>query len=582
MKEFLSRLFMSVGVVAVLLLMLVAGYFLFTWMADRTLPENIVLEADFERAYAETAREGLLERFSLRKTPRLFDVTTALARAAEDDRVVMLVAKVGSTSMRTGKIQEIREAVLNFRATGKPAIAYAETFGEFAAGNTAYHLATAFDRIYLQPSGDLGLTGMRSRTPFIRELLDKVGVQANLDHREEYKSAAYIPTRKEYNEPHREADQALLDSMMSVFVEDIARSRDLPTEEVFTLIGQGPYTAAEARDADLVDELAYRDQVYDAIEQQLDRQVRPIPLLQYLRRAGSPYRGDKRIALIYAEGSIARGKNRDLPPGRRLVGSDTVAEAFRQAIDDKAVEAIILRINSPGGSYIASDAIWHTVVQARKRGKPVIVSMSEVAGSGGYFMAAPANRIIAHPGTVTGSIGVVAGKMVTSEMWNKIGVHWAELYTHENALLWSTMEQYSPEQWERLEKWLDNIYQDFVGKVAQGRDMAHSRVEQIAKGRVWTGLDAKALGLVDELGGFAAALRAAKAEANIPQEENVSIRIYPVRRPIWRQLIPGRQESEDASILVGNELLDHWIALAAEAGMFDPPGVLQMRPLIIE
>jgi protease IV len=229
MKEFLSRLFMSVGVVAVLLLMLVAGYFLFTWVADRTLPENIVLEADFERAYAETAREGLLERFSLRKTPRLFDVTTALARAAEDDRVVMLVAKVGSTSMRTGKIQEIREAVLNFRATGKPAIAYADTFGEFAAGNTAYHLATAFDRIYLQPSGDLGLTGMRSRTPFIRELLDKVGVQANLDHREEYKSAAYIPTRREYNEPHREADQALLDSMMSVFVEDIARSRDLPT-----------------------------------------------------------------------------------------------------------------------------------------------------------------------------------------------------------------------------------------------------------------------------------------------------------------------------------------------------------------
>jgi protease IV len=582
MKGFLARMLMSIGFLAVVLLMVVAGYFLFAWMADRTLPDKIVLEADFERAYAETAREGFLERFSLRETPRLFDVTTALARAAEDDRVVMLVAKVSSTSMRTGKIQEIREAVLNFRATGKPAIAYAESFGEFAVGNTAYHLATAFDRIYLQPSGDLGLTGLRSRTPFIRELLDKVGVQPNLDHREEYKSAAYIATRKEYNEPHREADQAVLDSLMSVFVEDIARSRQLSPDAVLALVGQGPYTAAQARDVNLVDELAYRDQVYDQIEQQLDEQFRPIPLLQYLRRAGSPYRGEKRIALIYAEGSIARGKNRDLPPGRRVVGSDTVAEAFRQAIDDNAVEAIILRINSPGGSYIASDSVWHTVVQARKKGKPVIVSMSEVAGSGGYFMAAPANRIIAHPGTVTGSIGVVAGKMVTAEMWNKIGVHWGELYTHENALLWSTMAQYTPEQWERLEKWMDNIYQDFVGKVAQGRNLEHSRVEQIAKGRIWTGLDAKALGLVDELGGFAAALRAAKAEAGIPQEENVSIRIFPIRRPIWRQLIPGRQETEAASALVGNELLDHWIALAAAAGVFDPPGLLQMRPLIIE
>jgi protease IV len=582
MKEFLSRLLMFIGFVTVLLLMVVAGYFLFDWMADRTLPDKIVLEADFERAYAETAREGLLERFSLRETPRLFDVTSALARAAEDDRVVMLVAKVSSTSMRTGKIQEIREAVLNFRAAGKPAIAYAETFGEFAAGNTAYHLATAFDRIYLQPSGDLGLTGLRSRTIFIRELLDKVGVQPNLDHREEYKSAAYIATRKEYNEPHREADQAVLDSLMSVFVEDIARSRRLSPDAVLALISQGPYTAVAARDANLVDELAYRDQVYDQIEQQLDGQVRPIPLLQYLRRAGSPYRGEKRIALIFAEGSIARGKNRDLPPGRRVVGSDTVAEAFRQAIDDNAVEAILLRINSPGGSYIASDSVWHTVVQARKKSKPVIVSMSEVAGSGGYFIAAPANRIIAHPGTVTGSIGVVAGKMVTAEMWNKIGVHWGELYTHENALLWSTMAQYTPEQWERLEKWMDNIYQDFVGKVAQGRNLEHSRVEQIAKGRIWTGLDAKALGLVDELGGLEVALRAAKAEAGIPQEENVSIRIYPIRRPIWRQLLPGRQESEAASALVGNELLDHWIALAAAAGVFDPPGLLQMRPLIIE
>jgi protease IV len=487
--------------------------------------------------------------------------------------------------MNPATIQEIRDAIIRFRQTGKKAIAYAETFGEFGPGNGAYYLATAFERIYLQPSGDIGLTGLSSNTPFVRGLLDKIGVEPRLGHRKEYKSAAYTLLEKEYTEPHREADQAVLDSMISQVVKGIAESRGFTTDQVVSIIDRGPFSALQALKERLVDGLAYRDEVYEKTVKNSENGNRLLYLGEYLRRAGSPHSGKEKIALIYGVGQIVRGKGRYTPLGRHIMGSDSVASAFRAAVKDKSVKAIIFRINSPGGSYVASDTIWRETVRAKEAGKPVIVSMGDVAGSGGYFVAMAADKIIAHPGTITGSIGVVAGKMVVSELWNKIGVNWGQVTTNRNAGLWSSTEDYSPEQWERIQAWLDEVYEDFVQKVSKGREMDPESVRRAAKGRIWSGEDAKALGLVDLLGGFETSVQEAKAAAGIPETKKIGLKIFPRPQPFWKRVLASRPDSRYSKQAIETEILD-WIQPLAgalyDAGLMQPAGILEMHDPGIE
>jgi protease-4 len=581
MSLLIAKILMVVGAVTVIVLAVTAGVILYLRIRAKTVPARTLLEADFELDYVEYLPQDRLARLVLGKAPRLLDAVAALARSSEDERVTMLAARVGASKMKLAKIQEIRDAVIRFREKGKKAIVYAETFGEFGPGNSAYYLATAFDRIYLQPSGSVELTGLSVKTPFLRELLKKAGIEPRLAHRKEYKSAPYVFTESKYNEPHREADQAVLQSLMSQMVDGIARSRAFTPEEVLSLVQRGPFSAKDALREKLVDGLAYWDQVFEAAKKEAGENSRPMPLFEYLKRAGHPYSGKKKIAIIYGVGPIIRGKSRWTPLASQIMGSKTVAESFRQAVKDKSVKAIIFRINSPGGSYVASDAVWREILRAREEGKPVIASMSEVAGSGGYFVAVAADKIIAQPGTVTGSIGVVGGKMVTYQMWNKIGIHWGELYTHGNAGLWSSTQNYTAEQWEQVQGWLDTIYTDFVTKVAQGRKLDIGRVYEIAKGRIWTGKDARDIGLVDELGGFEEAMRAAKAAAGIGEEEKVGLRAFPAKRPLWKRLIFGRSERSEAGTSVGLGLPNHGLEIFA-LDPFQPFGVLQMTDRQVE
>jgi protease-4 len=441
--------------------------------------------------------------------------------------------------MKMAKAQEIRDAVTRFRSKGKRAVAYAESFGEFGPANTAYYLATAFDRIYIQPSGNIGLTGLGIRTPFLRELLDQFGIEPQMAFRREYKSAAYTFTEKEYTEPHREADQALLESLLSQIVEGIAQSRRLRPEKVLSLFEVAPFSARQALQEKLVDGLAYPDEVRSGLKKEAGKGSRFLGLPEYLKKKGGRSRGKKRIAFIYGIGRIALGRSRYTPFGRFVMGAETVSKAFRSAAEDKKVRAIVFRIDSPGGSYVASDAIWRETICAKRAGKPVIASMGDVAGSGGYFIAMACDRIIAHPGTMTGSIGVVSGKMVTSGFWNRIGIHWGTLYTNRNADFWSDTRGYSEDQWKLIESRVDEVYEDFVSKAADGRGMDVESVKRSAKGRIWSGRDAKERGLVDELGGLHEAIRAAKAAAQIPEDEQVAIKVFPLRRPIWKRWREG-------------------------------------------
>ena len=551
-----------------------------SWMGKKRVPPKTVLEVDFERGLVEYVPDDPVARFMLAKPQVLLDVVDALSRASEDDRVVALVARVGTARMGMAQIQEVRDAVLAFRGKGKPAIAYAETFGEFGPGNTAYYLATAFDEIYLQPSGDVSLTGLIFRTPFLRGTLDKLGVVPRVDHRREYKSLKNLLTERKYTKPHREASRRVMESMFGQIVKGISEARNLSEEEVKRIVDRGPLLGKGAVDAKLVDGLAYRDEVYARVKEKAGGDAGYLSLPDYLDRAGRPDRKGATVALIYGVGAIRRGESRYHPAmGRFFMGPDTVAAAFRAAIEDEDVRAILFRVDSPGGSYVASDTIWRETVRAREAGKPVIVSMGNAAASGGYMVSMAADRIVAQPATVTGSIGVFAGKMVTSAFWKKVGVSFDEVHTSENATLWAATEDYTPAQWARLQEILDRIYGDFTAKTERGRNLPREKVLEIAKGRAWTGEDAKSLGLVDELGGFSVALRLARKAAGIPEGAPIRVKAFPERKPLWKRTWerrPSRAEGTAAALVDILETVQPLAREAGDLGLGFSPGVLTM------
>jgi protease IV len=504
------------------------------------VPSKTILEANLEQAFLENAPDTPTAKFMLTERFTLRDVVDAIDRGANDDRVVGMVAKIGAAPMGMAQVQEIRDAVQRFRAHKKFAVAYAETFGEFGPGNGSYYLATAFDQIYLQPSGDVGLTGIIMETPFIKGTLSKLGVTFHGDHRYEYKNAMNAFTETKYTAPHKEAMTGILNSWFNQMKDGICQARQIAPDKFQALVDAGPYLGKEAVAAKLVDEVGYRDEVYSKVKSKAAG-AELLYLEKYLDRAGRPHEKGKTVALVFGVGGVSRGKS-DYDPvqGSQNMGSDTVASAIRAAVEDKDVKAILFRVDSPGGSYVASDTIWREVVRARLAGKPVIVSMGNLAGSGGYFVAMAADKIVAQPGTITASIGVLGGKMLTSGLWDKVGLSWDEVHQGASATMFTGTHDYTPAEWGRFQAWLDRVYVDFTGKVAEGRKLPKEKVLEIAKGRIWSGQDAKNLGLVDELGGYDTALKLAKKAAGIPDSDEVKVIVYPRPKTLLETLLQRR------------------------------------------
>jgi protease-4 len=511
------------------------------------VPSKTILEANFEQALMEDVPETPSARLLLHEKQTLRDVVDAIDRGAVDDRVVGIIAKIGAAPMGMAQTQEIRDAVLRFRSRKKFAVAYSETFGEFGPGNGAYYLATAFDHIYLQPSGDVGLTGIIMESPFIKDALSKLGMTFHGDHRYEYKNALNFLTETKYTDAHKEAMTAIMTSWFNQMKYGICDARQIAPDKFQAIVDAGPYLGKEAVDAKLVDAVAYRDEVYGKVKSQAGNGAELLYLDKYLSRAGRPHDSGKTIALVFGVGGVTRGKsNYDPVQGSQNMGSDTVAGAIRAATEDKNVKAILFRVDSPGGSYVASDTIWREVVRARQAGKPVIVSMGNLAGSGGYFVAMAADKIVAEPGTITASIGVLGGKMLTSGFWDKVGLSWDEIHQGENATMFTGTHDYTPAEWSRFQAWLDRVYVDFTSKVADGRKLPKEKVLEIAKGRIWSGQDAKNLGLVDELGGYQTALRLAKKAVGVSDGEEVKIVVFPQPKSfIESLLLRGGPENSD-------------------------------------
>lgn len=531
MKKFIVKYLAIFGAICLISLIYLGFMGIYIWKKKGEIKPNSMIEIVFSGSVGEMETEDPTARFMSSRELMMIDIIEALKRAAADDRIIGIVARIEQAQIGFAQIQEIRNAVIEFRQSGKIAIVYTDTFGEFGPGNGAYYLATAFDKIYLQPSGDICLTGLMFETPFVKGTLEKLGVVPRLDNRYEYKNMMNMFTEEKYDEPHREAMTEIMLSFYEQMVRDIAAARQLEESQVRDIINKGIFSASQALEAGLVDELRYSDEVIEIIRQQTSNTPNYYSCAAYLKNAGRFYDKGEVIALIYGTGDITRGESQYNPLyGTVSMGSVSITKAFQDAIEDDTVKAIVFRVDSPGGSYIASDSIYRETLKAKQANKPVIVSMGNVAGSGGYFVSMAADKILAQPSTITGSIGVVGGKMLTAGFWEKFGISWDEVHVGNKANMWTGITDFSPEQWNEVQLMLDRIYEDFTQKVSLSRNLPLEAVLEVSKGRIWSGEKAVRLQLVDGLGGIAQAIQLAKKAADIPAHKAIHLKRFPKPR----------------------------------------------------
>lgn len=459
------------------------------------------------------------------------EIEKTLKVAKRDREIVGALIKIGGSRYGIGRLQEMRDAILDFKASGKKVVGY---MTNCSTGN--YLLASVCDRIVLHPSGEVRLIGLRSEISFYKGVLDKLGIRADLEHIGEYKSASDIFTRKEMSEAHREVQNAILDDLYNQLTQSIANKRSWTQDDVKCLIDQGPFTAKQALARGIVDQLAYRDQLKGIAKDLTGKNCRLVKAGQYLGIIEYAHDWEvplPKIAIIEAEGMMMTGESFTDPfTGTKTMGSTTITRAIRNVRKDSSVKAVVLRIDSVGGLVVAADTIWRELMRL-KNVKPLVVSMGDVAGSGGYYIAAPADVIVAEPGTITGSIGVVSGKYSFKGLYGKIGLNKEILKRGKHADFYTDYGDYPADEREIIQAQIKEIYEDFIGKVAAGRGMTREAVDQIAQGRVWTGKQAKEIGLVDELGGLNLALSIARKKAGLAREKVQLIRLP--QQGAWEQ-----------------------------------------------
>ena len=502
--------------------------------SDQDLPGNMVLTLDLRENLEDKTAPDIFELEARRGS--LIDVVLGLDAASRDARVSGVFLRIGSGDFSIPKSEELREALKRFQESGKFVIAHSQSF--YSNGLGDYAVAALADELWMQPASAFFAAGASSTTLFFRGLLDNIKAEPQFVQRYEYKNAANIFTETNFTPAHREATERLLDSWYETATSEIALDRGIEREALIDILDQSPLIVSEALESGLVTNIGYDDDARDAALARAGEEAELTEFSAYVRadrKARMNAQGPV-VALVHAVGEIVEGGASGPLAGPTLIAGDDFAEAIRAATEDEAVRAILLRVDSPGGSAIASDQILDALNKAQEAGKPLVVSMGTLAASGGYYISLGADRIVAHPGTITGSIGVLWGKVAGGGTLDLIGVHGEELGVGENALFLSGLEPWSAEQLLEVDAQADAIYQDFTGKVAQGRDLTLEQVDEIARGRVWTGADAFERGLVDELGGFWTAVDSAKELADIDPDVEVAFRQYPRERGFLERL----------------------------------------------
>jgi protease-4 len=512
-----------------------------------------------------------------RGNPTLYDLVTGLRAAADDDHVDALVLHIGDVRWGWAKLGEVREAIQAFSHAGKPVYASLAS----GAGEPEYLLASAADLVITSPSARLDLDGLSLSTLYLKGTFDKLGISPNYDHIGPYKSAVEGYTRTGASPPAREALQAVLDDHYRLLVDSLASARAMSRAAVARALDDGPYTGPDARRRGLLDTLLYDAEVDSFALARAGRHARALALPRYLDRLPATHLG-RHIALIVVEGVIVSGKGRGGDPIEgRQAGSEPLIESLREARRRHGIKAVVLRVDSPGGAADAADDIWREVERCRQV-KPVIVSMSDYAASGGYYVAVPADSIVADPTTLTGSIGIYGGKLNVTGLLHKAGLSVETLSRGAHAGMFSPFTDFTPEEARRFHALLDDGYRMFVARVARGRHLTPRQVEAVAGGRVWTGLAARSRGLVDALGGIETALDIARARAGIgPGEDFVVERLPRVRRSFLYGLLETLLDEDDFSSRAALDLPPVLRALIATARL--PVGEsLALMPFTIE
>ena len=547
-----KTVFIIFGILGALVLVAFIGIALL-WAAFRkgepAIRDNSVLTLRVAGSLPDYSPDDPFKRYFGGPDQSLTGLVMQFKKAKVDKRIKAIVLDVNMSGVGWGKAEEIRDAITDFRSSGKPVYAFIE-FGL----NKEYYIATACDKIIVPPPGQLFINGLAADVMFFRGSLDKLGIYPDIYQIGKYKTAANMFKEKEMTEAHRQYINEMLDDLYGRYVTTIAQARKKTPDEVKALIDNAPYNAQQAKDAGLVDEAMYRDELEKHLKQLLGYKETDT----FVAVRGSDYRDvspeslglnkGERIAVIYASGEIGSGSSRNSPSGDQSIGSDTVAKALNDAAADKSIKAVVLRVDSPGGSGLASDIIWRAVETTNQK-KPVVVSMSDVAASGGYYISASAAKIIAQPSTITGSIGVLAGKPVMRGFYDWLGITNEYVLRGKTAGMFRETEKFSDEERVKFEEWIKTTYyRDFVPKVAKGRGKDPQYVDSVAQGRVWTGQQARDRGLVDEFGGLDKAIDVAKQLAKIPADKGVERVILPYPTTFLQELLSGGGENANTEL----------------------------------
>lgn len=542
------------------------------------LAGDCLLELDLTRGLTESAPSSPLEALRGRHTPDLLTLLNALDVATGDARVLGLVVHAYAPKLSLAHAEEVRRGVEVF-AQSKPTLAWAESFGELVTGTAGYLVATACDEILLQPSGDLGLFGAALEALFLREALDKMDVLPQFSRRHEFKSAADTFISRDITPPNEQMLRAIADSVVDHVCATVAQSRELPVETVRSAMDEAPLSAQRALELRLIDRLGYRDEAYCSIRERIGDADGSRTQLRFVERFSAlpsmenvTNRRRPLVAVVHAEGAIHLGRSGGSALSGHSVGSDTLGAALRAVADESRVAAVVLRIDSPGGSYTASDAIRREVLALRERGLPLVASMGSVAASGGYFIAMPCTEVVAGPSTLTGSIGVLAGKQVIQGGLDRLGVRRALVTAGDHAGMFSSVRPFSDDEQAKLDAWLDDVYADFTAKAAADRQMPIEELEPHARGRVWTGADAVQLGLVDHLGGLSVAVDRACALAGLDRSAVETV-IMP-KHGVLDRFLPA-DNSDSTNITAGSPLFAEGAGILHRALLtLAPTGVL--------
>ena len=528
----------------VIIVLVVFFVVLIFWTASKPnirIASNSVLVIDATGQIEEQRAPDFFSAFN-GTVPVLHDYLDALDNARTDPRVTGVVVRIAPLQTGLAKLEEIRNHLLAFRTSGKPSICY---LGYDGIQNQEYYLASACQQIWLVPTTPVNIRGMMAEATFIRGTLDKLKIVPEYYHIAEYKTAGNMFTEKKFTPAHKEEVESLLHSVYEQYLGDTSKARGVSRDQFEAILNRGPFSSADALSTKIVDRVGYWDQIQDYFKKRAGG-WNPVSLNTYRTTLGTPNFALDKIAIVYASGLIVSGDSGTTPGGGFIMGGDSVAADIRRARMDSGIKAIVLRVDSGGGSVVGSEVIRREVELAHEV-KPVVVSMSDVAASGGYWIASPADKIVADRDTITGSIGVIIGKLNVSGLFNLLGVSTDYVATSDNATLFSAQQNFTPAQREYIEKSLHQTYAEFIVGVAEGRKMSVDAVDKIGKGRVWSGSQAKDLGLVDELGGVDRAIEVAKQLAHIPASDSIRIVRLPEERTFFQQLLEREKEQMNES-----------------------------------